>query len=197
MNLIILFVCLFVYLFIYCLFRAVSTAYGSSQARGWIGAAAAGLCQSHSNTGSEPLLWPTPQLKQHWILSPLNKARDRTHVLMDTSWVCNHWATTGTPAVILLQTTSQCPWGRIPCSPISWAHTLLWIVPLHCQEFRSHGKALYFLEYSHATPWHNVSHWRNGPRLGMQSLVERNNISYKNIGWEKGWEMFHKSSFFY
>ena len=37
-------------------------AYGSSQARGWIVATAAGLPHSHSNTGSEPYLWPTPQL---------------------------------------------------------------------------------------------------------------------------------------
>ena len=38
------------------------TAYGSSQARGWIGAAAAGLHHSPSNARSEPCLWPTPQL---------------------------------------------------------------------------------------------------------------------------------------
>ena len=42
--------------------RAASAAYGGSQARGLIRAAAAGLCQSHSNTGSEPSLQPTPQL---------------------------------------------------------------------------------------------------------------------------------------
>ena len=30
---------------------------------------------------------------RHWILNQLIKARDRTHVLMDTSWVCYHWAT--------------------------------------------------------------------------------------------------------
>ena len=38
-------------------------AYGGSQARGRIGAVAAGLRQSHSsNTRSEPSLQPTPQL---------------------------------------------------------------------------------------------------------------------------------------
>ena len=37
-------------------------AYGGPQARGLIGAVAAGLGQSHSNTGSKPSLQPTPQL---------------------------------------------------------------------------------------------------------------------------------------
>ena len=40
-------------------FRAEPTAYGSSQARGHIGAAAAGLHHSHSSTGPSR---PTPQL---------------------------------------------------------------------------------------------------------------------------------------
>jgi len=42
--------------------RATPAAYGGSQARGLIGAVATGLCQSHSNEGSEPNLQPTPQL---------------------------------------------------------------------------------------------------------------------------------------
>ena len=53
----------FIYLF--CLFAiswAALAAYGGSQARGRIGAIAAGLRQSHSNVGSEPRLQPTPQL---------------------------------------------------------------------------------------------------------------------------------------
>ena len=37
-------------------------AYGGSQARGLIGAVAAGLHQSHSNARSELHLQPTPQL---------------------------------------------------------------------------------------------------------------------------------------
>ena len=40
---------------------AAPTAYGISQARVLIGAVAAGLHQSHSNAGSKPRLWPTPQ----------------------------------------------------------------------------------------------------------------------------------------
>ena len=57
-------------------------AYGSSQARGPIGAVAAGLHHSHSNSGSELRLQPTPQLTATPDLGPLSKARDRTHYLM-------------------------------------------------------------------------------------------------------------------
>ena len=35
--------------------------------------------------------------QQCWILNPLSKDRDQTWVLMNTSWVCYHWAATGTP----------------------------------------------------------------------------------------------------
>ena len=50
-------------LFVFCFYRAAAMAYGGFQARGLMGATAAGLCQRHSNTGSEPRLQPTPQLK--------------------------------------------------------------------------------------------------------------------------------------
>ena len=54
---------LFCFVFgVFLLFRAAPTAYGGSQARGRIGAVAAGLRQSHSNAGSELRLQPTPQL---------------------------------------------------------------------------------------------------------------------------------------
>ena len=44
------------------LFRAAPTAYGSSQPRGQIRAAAAGLCHSHSHARFKPNLQLTPQL---------------------------------------------------------------------------------------------------------------------------------------
>ena len=28
-------------------------------------------------------------LQQHWILNPLNEVRDRTHILVNTSWILN------------------------------------------------------------------------------------------------------------
>ena len=55
------------FLFLFLLFRAVPVAYGSSQARGRFGAAAASLHHSHNNVRSEPHLWPIP-----WLTATLN-----------------------------------------------------------------------------------------------------------------------------
>ena len=53
----------YLFIFVFLLFLwADSAACGGSQARGRIGAVAAGLRQSHSYAGSEPGLQPTPQL---------------------------------------------------------------------------------------------------------------------------------------
>ena len=48
--------------FIFLFFRAAPSVYGGSQAKGQIGAAAAGLCHSHSNARSQAHLQATPQL---------------------------------------------------------------------------------------------------------------------------------------
>ena len=71
----------------FCLFRTTPAAYGGSQARGVIGAAAAGLHHS------------SQQLR---ILNPLSKARDQTHNLMVPSRICFCCATTGTAASTFL-----------------------------------------------------------------------------------------------
>ena len=55
------FIYLFIYLFIY-IFRATPMVYVGSQTSGLIGAVAASLHHSHSNTRSEPHLRPIPQL---------------------------------------------------------------------------------------------------------------------------------------
>ena len=52
------------FFFFFVFSRAAPEAYGGSQARGLIGAIAVGLHQSHSNSGSEPSLRPTPQLME-------------------------------------------------------------------------------------------------------------------------------------
>ena len=77
------------FFFFFLLFKSVPVAHGSSQARGWIRAAAAGPYHSHSNVGSEPHLQPTPPLWQCQILNPRKKARNQTRILMDTGWVLN------------------------------------------------------------------------------------------------------------
>ena len=64
-------------LFLFFLLRATLVAYESSQARGQMGAAAAGLYHGLSNVESEPHLQPMLQLAvKHWILNPLKEARD-------------------------------------------------------------------------------------------------------------------------
>ena len=63
---------LFFFFFFFFFFRATHTAYRGSQARGQIRGVAVGLHHS----------W-----QQRQIINPLSKARDRSHVFMDTSWV--------------------------------------------------------------------------------------------------------------
>ena len=87
---------LFSFLFFFffsLLFRASRTAHGSSQARDVIGAIAASLHHSHSNTGYEPCLWPMLRYMATSDPQPLSQARDRTHILMVTTQVCYCWAT--------------------------------------------------------------------------------------------------------
>ena len=94
-----------IYLFFFwSFFRASLTANGGSQARGWMRAAAASLCHSHRNAGSEPCLHPTPQLMatpDPQILNPLSKARNQTH-----KHICFHCITTGTPSIYVLMAIS-------------------------------------------------------------------------------------------
>ena len=89
---------LLLYLFFFFFFLAAPLAYWTSQARSLIGAIAAGLCHSHSNTGSEPHLQPIPQAHgdagslTHWVRPGIKPA---------SSWFLvgfvNCWATKGTP----------------------------------------------------------------------------------------------------
>ena len=73
--------------FFFFLFRATPATYGSSPARGQVGATAAGLHHSHGNTGS----------LTHWVGPEIQPA---------SSWFLvgflNHWATKGTPYAPLL-----------------------------------------------------------------------------------------------
>ena len=82
---------LFIYLFIF-LFRFTLVAYRSSQARSQIGATLLAYA-----TATDTVAWNPSHICglhhsswQHWILNPLSEARDQTHILMDTGWVCYH-----------------------------------------------------------------------------------------------------------
>ena len=81
----------------FLLFRVTPAAYGSTQARGWIGAAAfvgyaaaiamwdpGWVCNIYHNS------------QQHRILNPLSKARDWTWILTDIRFL-TYWASMGTP----------------------------------------------------------------------------------------------------
>ena len=83
-----MFIIVCMYVCMYLLFKATLVAYGSSQARGQIKAAAADLHYSS---------W------QCQIASPLNEARDQTLILRNTSWICFCCATMGTPCFIILK----------------------------------------------------------------------------------------------
>ena len=61
------------------------------------------ICQLHHSS------W------KHRILNPLSKARDRAYILMDTSWVCYHWMTTGTPRRIF--------WSEQKVTSLPMTHT--------------------------------------------------------------------------
>ena len=77
------------FLFFIFFFRVAPVTYRSFQTRSWNGAAAAGLCHSHSNAGSKLHLQPNHNSRQPQILNPLREATDRTCILMGMSCVPN------------------------------------------------------------------------------------------------------------
>ena len=95
--------CLTYYYFF--LSRAAIAAYGSSQARGKIGAVAAS--HSHSNVESKPHLQPTSQLMPTPDPNPLSEARDWTRILMGPNQLHDCWAMTGTPWISSIITVLQ------------------------------------------------------------------------------------------
>ena len=94
-----------IFYLILLLFRATPAAYGSSQARGRIGAAAASLC--HSNAGSEPVWNLHHSSWQCWIPNPLSKARDRIHILLDINQTHFCCTTAETPPYDILKCKEQ------------------------------------------------------------------------------------------
>ena len=108
--------------FYFLLFRAAPAAYGGSQARGRMGAAATGLHHSHSHSGSKLRLRPTPQLMANTgILNPLSEARGQTRNLMVPSWIRFLCTTMGAPHVIFRAQTSIIVHVSIAGSSGIWA----------------------------------------------------------------------------
>ena len=70
-----------------CACVAAPVAPGSSQARGPIRAEAKAYTTAMAYPSHICDLYCS--LQEHRILNPLSEARDRTHILMDTSWVLN------------------------------------------------------------------------------------------------------------
>ena len=70
------------------LFRVAPTTYGSSEPQ---------LPAHTTVTATRDLSHVCDLHHSSQILNPLKEARDRTRILMDTSQICFHWATMGTP----------------------------------------------------------------------------------------------------
>ena len=88
---------------VFSLFKAEPAAYRSSQARGWIRAAAAGLHHGLNNTRSELHLWPTPQLVARPICNPQSWARPGWDLPPHRDYVgfLTFWTTVGTPTGVM------------------------------------------------------------------------------------------------
>ena len=93
----------FLIFFFFFFFRVTPAAYGSSQARGQIRAAAAAY-----TTVMAARVWDLSNIlylhcssRQLRILNPPSKARDQTQNPTDTSWIHYSWATMGTPYIFL------------------------------------------------------------------------------------------------
>ena len=75
--------------------RATPAAYGSSQVELELQLPA--YATATATTDLSCIFSLHSSSHQCWILNPLSGARNRTGILRDKSWVCYHWATTGTP----------------------------------------------------------------------------------------------------
>ena len=108
------------YFFLFFFLGPHPAAYGGSQARGPVGATAAGLHHSHSNVRSELRLWPAPQLRKHRIFNPLSKARDWTCNLMflvGFTSAAPRWELLAPLLFMILSNTHLSSWFSLLCSP--------------------------------------------------------------------------------
>ena len=82
------FLFVFVFVFVHLFLGAPPSAYGGSQARGPIGAAAAAYARAIATPDLSHVCDLHHSTHQRQIPDPLNEARDQTHILMDTSRIC-------------------------------------------------------------------------------------------------------------
>ena len=80
----------FFFFFFFVQFRAAPVTYGGSQARGQIGAVAAGYTTAIAMPYPSYVCNLHHSSQQHQILNPPSEARDQTCVLMDTSQIGYH-----------------------------------------------------------------------------------------------------------
>ena len=92
------FVCFVCWLVCVLVFRAAPAAYGSSQARGQIGAKAASIHHSQRIQELNHICDLHHSSQQRWIPDPLSEARDQICILMDTSRIHFCCITMGTRA---------------------------------------------------------------------------------------------------
>ena len=71
----------------FCFFRARPVTYGDSKARSLIGAIDAAFTTATAMWDLRCSCDVHHSSQQCWILTPLSKARDRTHIFMDTSQI--------------------------------------------------------------------------------------------------------------
>ena len=118
-------------LILFLLFRATPAAYGTSLARSWIGAAAAGLCHSCNNIGSKLHLQPTPQLLAMPDPQLREWGQDQTCILLNTSWILNLLSHNKNSQHSLFQSLSYIHGSSVHICKKSYVHKCMCLDFLH------------------------------------------------------------------
>ena len=124
---------------------------------------------------------------QYWILNPLSEVRDRTHIFMDTGWICYCWAMMGTPSSSFLTSTHLSEHS----SPIAlWGYYLtpIKLPPLAPNNTRT--SFFFFFAILGLYPWH-----MEVPRLGVESELQLPAYTTATATWDLShvWDLHHSS----